>query len=64
MTRTLILAAVVAALVSPIALQAGNSALRPQAQTAPMRTHPTRHQRLPGMNHAPNVTLKRGAIAN
>jgi hypothetical protein len=63
MTRALILAAVVVALVSPIAVQARSSAARPQTQAAPMRWRSTPDLRLPAMNHAPNVTLKRGAIS-
>jgi carbohydrate-selective porin OprB len=35
-----------------------------QTQTAPTRTQATQQLRLPGANHAPNVTLKRGAISN
>jgi hypothetical protein len=58
------LAAVVVSLVSPIAVQAGSSASSPQTQAAPTRTQSTPDLRLPGMNHAPNVTLKRGAISN
>jgi hypothetical protein len=27
-------------------------------------THPTPHQRFPGTNHTPDVTLKRGVIGN
>jgi len=54
--------AAIAALASPIAVQAGNSGSRTQTQPAPAQTHPARHQRFPGMNHAPDVTLKRGAI--
>ena len=64
MTRALILAAVVVSLVSPIAVQARSSAARPQTRAAPMRLQSTPGLRLPGMNHAPNVTLKRGAISS
>jgi hypothetical protein len=62
MPRTLLLAAVVAALASPIDLQAANSGPRLQAQPAPVRTHATRHHRLSGTNKTTDVTLKRGVI--
>ena len=64
MTRTLMLAAVVVSLVAPIAAQARSSASSPQTRTAPTRSQATPDLRLPAMNHAPNVTLKRGAISN
>jgi hypothetical protein len=64
MTRALILATVVVAFASPMAVQAGTSGSRTQTQPAPVQTHPAKHMRLPAMNHAPDVTLKRGAIGN
>lgn len=64
MTRALMLAAVVVSLVSPITPQARSSAARPQTQAAQTRLQSTPDLRLPGMNHAPNVTLKRVTISN
>ena len=64
MTRAVILATVVAAFASPIAVQAGTSGSRTQTQPTPMQAHPAKRLRLPAMNHAPDVTLKRAAIAN
>jgi hypothetical protein len=58
------LAAVVVALVAPIAAQATSRATRPQTQAAPTRSQSTPDLRSPAMNHAPNVTLKRGALSN
>ena len=52
----------ITALAPPV--QAGNSGARTQTHPAAVQTHPAEHVRVPGMNHAPNVTLKRGAIGN
>jgi len=59
---SLLALATIAALGSPIAAQAGHGGSRTQTQPAPVQTHPTAHMRFPGMNHKPNVTLKRGTI--
>ena len=60
MTRALILAAVVTAFAAPTAVLAENNAPRPQTQAARVQRHATQHLRVPGTNHAPNVTFKRG----
>jgi hypothetical protein len=64
MTRALILAAAVAALVSPIAVQAENSGARPQTRTQLTQRHATPRLKVPGANHAPNVTFKRGVTGS
>jgi hypothetical protein len=56
--------AAIAALAAPMAVQAGTSSARAQAQPAPAQTHAGTHVRMPAMNHAPDVTLKRGAIGS
>jgi hypothetical protein len=52
----------IAALALPMAAQAGASGSRAQVQ--PVQAHSAKNVRMPAMNHAPNVTLKRGAIGS
>jgi len=59
---SLLALAAIAALAAPIAAQAGHGGSRTQTQPAPVQAHPVAHVRVPGMNHAPDVTLKRGTI--
>ena len=56
--------AAIATLASPIGVQAGNSGTRVQNQPASVQPRAANHVRLSGMNHTPDVTLKRGAIGN